>query len=270
MLILYTCVCVSFCVCVCTHSIVQSCLILCNPMNCSPWGSSVHGIFQAWILEWIAISYSRGSSRDWTLISCISGIGRQILYHRVTWKLIHTCHSSNPFIFSSPLSPTSVSTGKAKNLALKMGRNCQGKHIDWNRPRWPGTIVTVCMSCFTTSLAGGPAKEHGTNKQSPTGRVQEGSKGDITCLTTSQNPSLWSPSWLNKVCTTRKDPESEWLAKDNPETNPVTIKPETASQWQSGSPGFPYLPAFHPGALSQKNLLFPQHMCLLRQFISEC
>ena len=37
------------------------------------------------------------------------------------------------------------------------------------------------------------------------------------------------PSWLNKACTTRKDSESEWLAKDNPETNPITIKPKTAS-----------------------------------------
>ena len=49
-----------------------------------------------------------------------------------------------------------------------------------------------------------------------------------TCLTTSQNP-CWHPFWLNKACTTRKDSESEWLAKDNPETNPIAIKPETAS-----------------------------------------
>ena len=83
------------------------------------------------------------------------------------------------------------------------------------------------MSCFTT---GGPGKAHGTNKPPPTGRVQERSKGDTTGLTTSQNPSLWHPSWLNKACTTKKDSESEWLAKDNPETNPITIKPETASQ----------------------------------------
>ena len=39
----------------------QSCLTLCNPMDCSPPGSSVHGILQA-ILEWVAISYSKGSS----------------------------------------------------------------------------------------------------------------------------------------------------------------------------------------------------------------
>ena len=71
------------------------------------------------------------------------------------------------------------------------------------------------MSCFTT---GRPGKEQGTR------RVQERSKGDTTCLTTSQNPSLWHPSWLNKACTTRKDCESEWLPKDNPETNAITIK----------------------------------------------
>ena len=40
----------------------QSCLTLCNPMNCSLPGSSVHGILQARILEWIAMPSSRGSS----------------------------------------------------------------------------------------------------------------------------------------------------------------------------------------------------------------
>ena len=46
---------------------------LCNPMDCSPPGSTVHGIFQARILEWVAISFSRVSSwpRDWTQVSCI-------------------------------------------------------------------------------------------------------------------------------------------------------------------------------------------------------
>ena len=47
----------------------------CDPMSCSPPGSSVHRIFQARILEWIAISFSRGSSwpRDWTWVSCTAG-----------------------------------------------------------------------------------------------------------------------------------------------------------------------------------------------------
>ena len=95
------------------------------------------------------------------------------------------------------------------------------------------------MSCFTT---GGPGKEHRTNKLPPTGRIQERSKGDTTCLTTSQNPSFWHPPWLNKACTTRKDSESEWLAKDNPETNPITIKPETASHVAEQFSWVPLLP----------------------------
>ena len=61
----------------------RKCLSLCDPVDCGPPGSSVHGILQARILEWVAISFSRGSSRprDQTLVSCISGIGRQVLYH---------------------------------------------------------------------------------------------------------------------------------------------------------------------------------------------
>ena len=55
--------------------VAQSCLTFCDPMNCSLPGSSVHGIFQARILEWVAISFSRGSSqpRVQTWVSCIAG-----------------------------------------------------------------------------------------------------------------------------------------------------------------------------------------------------
>ena len=100
-------------------------------------------------------------------------------------------------------------------------------------------------------MTGDPGKEHGTNKPPPTGRVRERSKGDTICPITSQNPSHWHPSWLNKACTTRKDCKLEWLAKDNPETNPVTIKLEMAT-WQSSSPGFPDPIALYPGSLSNK------------------
>ena len=59
--------------CVHTLCVTQSCLTLWNPMNCSPPGSSVYWIFQARMLEWVAISYSMRSfrPRDWTPISCI-------------------------------------------------------------------------------------------------------------------------------------------------------------------------------------------------------
>ena len=54
---------------------LQSCLTLCDPMDCSPPGCSIHGILQARRLEWAAITFSRGSSqpRDRTLVSCIAG-----------------------------------------------------------------------------------------------------------------------------------------------------------------------------------------------------
>ena len=55
--------------------VAQSCLTLCDAVDCTPPGSSVHGILQARILEWVAISFSRGSSqpRDRTRVSCIAG-----------------------------------------------------------------------------------------------------------------------------------------------------------------------------------------------------
>ena len=58
--------------------VTQSCLTLCDPVDCSPPGSSVHGILQARILKWVAMSSSKGSSRlrDQTHVSCT---GRQIL-----------------------------------------------------------------------------------------------------------------------------------------------------------------------------------------------
>ena len=64
--------------------LLQSCPILCNPMNCSLPGSFVHGILQTRILEWVAMPSSRGSSQpsDQTRISYIYFIGRWVLYHQ--------------------------------------------------------------------------------------------------------------------------------------------------------------------------------------------
>ena len=68
--------------CMCAKSI-QSCPTLWDPMDCNLPGSSVHGIFQARILELVAISSSRGSSqpKDQTRISYVSCIDRRVLYH---------------------------------------------------------------------------------------------------------------------------------------------------------------------------------------------
>ena len=57
----------------CCSLVTKSCPTRCDPMDCSPPGSSVLGISHARILEWVAISFSRGSfqPRDWTRVSCI-------------------------------------------------------------------------------------------------------------------------------------------------------------------------------------------------------
>ena len=69
--------------CVCTKSF-QSHPTLCDPIECSPPGSSVHGTLQARILEWISVPSFRRSSlpRDSTCVSYVSCIGRRSLYHQ--------------------------------------------------------------------------------------------------------------------------------------------------------------------------------------------
>ena len=76
-----------------SYSVSKLCLTLCNSMDCSPPASSVHGISQARILEWAAISFSGKSSRpgDRTHISCVSCIGRLTLYHWA-WEASTCCY----------------------------------------------------------------------------------------------------------------------------------------------------------------------------------
>ena len=71
---------------------LQLCPTFCRPVDHSPAGSSVHGILQTKLLEWVAVPSSRESSqpRDWTSVSSISCFGRQFLYHK------H--HLGNPFL----------------------------------------------------------------------------------------------------------------------------------------------------------------------------
>ena len=80
--------------------LLQSCLTLCDYMDHSPSGSSIPGILQARILEWVAMPTSRGSfwARDWTM-SLMSCSGRQILYHSCYMgRPIHTCRYSYTYI----------------------------------------------------------------------------------------------------------------------------------------------------------------------------
>ena len=87
----------------CMHAQLLSHVWFCNPTDCSLPGSSVCGISQARILEWVAISFFRGSSRlrDQSHVFCVSSSGRQILYHWATWEAQKALNSTP--LFSGPL-----------------------------------------------------------------------------------------------------------------------------------------------------------------------
>ena len=95
-------------VCVCeslSHVPMSSLHVLCDPVHCSPPGSSIYGISVARILERFAISSSKGSSqlRDQ---ACISGIGRQILYHCATWEALKILKKKKKYLYSTQLECT--------------------------------------------------------------------------------------------------------------------------------------------------------------------
>ena len=128
-----------------------------------------------------------------------------------------------------------------------------GKRSGWNHSPWPGTAVTIHVIYFMT---GDPGKAHRTNKPPPPEELWKGQKEMMPhVLLTSQNLPRWNSFWLSNAWATQKNPESEWLARNNPETNPITVKPETALRLQatsqSSSLEFPYPPALYPGAPSQ-------------------
>ena len=118
-------------VCVCVY-VAQLCPTLCNAMDCSLPGSSVHGILE-WtrIPEWVAISYSRGSyqPQDQTCISCVPCFCRWILYRHATGEPhIYTCSKWKGFMvlwhedgcnFRYLISPI----GKGKNFKFILGEN---------------------------------------------------------------------------------------------------------------------------------------------------
>ena len=93
--------------------VTQSCPTFCDPMDCSQPDSTVHGIFQARVLEWVAICSSRGSSwtRNGTCISYVSCIGRQILYHCASWEACPKSFSLPGYRVQTPCSRWDISRG---------------------------------------------------------------------------------------------------------------------------------------------------------------
>ena len=128
--------------CMCVQSL-QSCPTLCDSMDCSPPGSSVHGILQARILGWVAMPSSRGSSwsRDWTHVFCGSSIGG---------RFVTTEPQGSPLAW---LNGQSATCGQ-RNTDQKGNRCCPG--LAWwsdslpmgksdNLCKWPGCYTWCAM-----------------------------------------------------------------------------------------------------------------------------
>ena len=106
-----------------TAGALCSCLTLCDPMGCSPPGSSVHVTLQARILGWVAISSSRGSSwpRDWTCISCVSCIANGFFTHWATGKGKDSSSISSPQ--TAPCFPANISGYSGVSSLLRSMRH---------------------------------------------------------------------------------------------------------------------------------------------------
>ena len=164
----------------------RSCPILCDPTDCIPLGSSVHGLFQARILEWIAISYSRGSSQPshWTHISYISCFGTpepparsltrdgtQVTDPQPISKIVNNSSARRPFIYkpiqSAPLS-TSLSGSSHSNQAAILTLNpCPGTRqletILYLTPHWNYSAYPILI-LLTLPCSSHPSRNH--NKDS--------------------------------------------------------------------------------------------------------
>ena len=113
---------------------LQSCPTLCDPMDCSPPGSSVHGILQARILEWVVMPFSRGSSqpRDRTRVSCTAGreAPSVLLWAFEILNMVLECRRNLGFIHQ-----TKLSFHKSAQQLLylrKLVSNCNNPLLDDN------------------------------------------------------------------------------------------------------------------------------------------
>ena len=161
-------------------SVAKLCLTLWNCMDCRLSGSSVHGILQARILEWVAIPFSRGSSqpRDRTHISCI---GRWIFYlsHLVVWmrKTINSMHNKEVnYTVCYKVVSAMENIEQNKGMAGRIGVGCSFKQNGCYRPHWEHELC----SQRDVSLA----------------KSEESVSGWENSLTKSPNTWLWLLAWL--------------------------------------------------------------------------
>ena len=130
--------------------VTQSCPTLCDPMDCSLSGSSVHGIFQARILEWVAVSFSRGSSqpKDRTRVSCIAS--RRFTVWATRWVSGKTsfcqCRSQRRCRFDP-----SVKDTLEEEVTILFSVLAQ--RMSWTGGAWQATFHEVAESDMTEELS---------------------------------------------------------------------------------------------------------------------
>ena len=115
----------------------------CDPMDCSPPGSSVHGISQSTILEWVTIS-SRGSSwpRDWTHVSCTD---RGILYHQPPGKPTREAKPTKIWVLRIPLGSTQSLCWSFFGLKWVYFRFCSYKKKSLCSTNWFFKVLWLCF-----------------------------------------------------------------------------------------------------------------------------
>ena len=119
----------SRCVSATCAKLLSLCPTLCDPTDCSPPGSSAHGLLQARIVEWVTMTSSRGSShpRDGTRVSYVSCSGRQVLYHQCDLEVRALLAPLQSFMsFPLLLNPTGSHLGLLTQVTLGRRNPCDG------------------------------------------------------------------------------------------------------------------------------------------------
>ena len=117
--------------CLCSAKSLQSYPTLCDPMDCSPPDSSVHGIFQVRILKQFAMPFSRGSSwpNDWTYISCGSCIAGRFFTTGATWKALSPGVKLWTYSVQTALQPFHTFTHKLTHTQAPQTQHTYHTHI---------------------------------------------------------------------------------------------------------------------------------------------
>ena len=127
-------------VCVCTVLVTQSCPTLCDRPDCGWLGFSVYGILQARILEWIDISFSRGTSqpRDWILVSCIAGRFFTIWATGMSWKI------KDPHRIRNIIFPLFIKKGNVRQF-IKINYKMPARNWGWWLAFLTGKYFSICI-----------------------------------------------------------------------------------------------------------------------------